>query len=272
MSIRSVCAVLVGVLLYALPASAEAKLSVGEIDLLFRQANDAFQQANALSKNPEGAKKLYEKAILIYEKIVNEGRIENAKLYYNLGNAYFLKEDIGRAILNYRRALNLDRADQNIRKNLEFARDRRIDKVPVKAEKRVVQTLFFWHYDFSLKTKFVLSCTFFAIVCVSLTAMVWLGRSAPATAAAVICVVLMMSFFVSEVLEARERASKTSGVIIAEQVVAHQADWESSPPSFKEPLHAGTEFELIERRRGWVHIRLSDDSDGWVPIDSAELI
>ena len=272
MIVRHVRAVF-AILFSLLPAvSAEAKLSREQVYSLFNQANEAFRKANSTTDDRSQAERLYEKAILSYERIINDGHIQNAKLYYNLANTYFLKGDIGRAIVNYRRAEKIDNADANIRKNLAFARSRRIDKVELETEKRVLQTLFFWHYDFSTRTKFMLTCLFFAAVCISLTVVVWFGRIAPATVTAVVCGILTICFLVSVVFETRERAGRVCGVITAEEVVAHQADWQNSPPSFKEPLHAGTEFDLIESRPGWLHIRLSDGSDGWISDDSADLI
>ncbi|MHC4312465.1 MAG: tetratricopeptide repeat protein [Planctomycetota bacterium] len=121
---------------------------------LFSQANQSFREANS-AKNPQQAEKLYEKAILAFKRIINEGRIKNAKLYYNLANAYFLKGDIGNAILNYRRAEKLDDSDANIQKNLTFARGRRIDKVVTKTEKRVLQTLLSFYSPASSLVLFV---------------------------------------------------------------------------------------------------------------------
>jgi hypothetical protein len=239
---------------------------------LFSQANQFFREANSATNDPETARKLYEKAILNYEKIINYGRIKNPKLYYNLANAYFLKDDIGRAILNYRRAESLDKADTNIQKNLAFARSRRIDKVPVKPEKRILETLFFWHYDFSLRTKFLVTCIFFALVCIISIVMLWRGKLTGLFAAAAICGILTVCFLSSVVVEARSRANIISGVITAGQVVARQGDGPNYPASFKDPLHAGTEFNLLERRPGWFHVRLSDDSDGWIPDNAADLV
>jgi len=54
--------------------------------------------------------------------------------------------------------------------------------------------------------------------------------------------------------------------------VAYQGDGQNYPPSFKAPLHAGTEFELVEHRPGWFHIKLADGSDGWIPQSAAEII
>ena len=263
---------LILLLLFCLAAPCRSVLPNEQIYSLFNQANQFFREANTIANDPEQAQRLYEKAILNYEKIISDGQIRNSKLYYNLGNAYFLKEDIGRAILNYRRAERLDKADTNIQKNLAFACSRRIDKVKVKTEERVLQTLFFWHYDFSIKTKFVVTCIFFAIVCISLTVMIWHGKNAPCVVSAVICGLLTACFLSSVVLETWTRANRVYGVITVQEVIARQGDGQNYPESFKDPLHAGTEFNLLERRSGWFHIRLSDNSDGWIPDNSADLI
>jgi hypothetical protein len=261
-----------GVLSDCLAAPGRSVLPKEQVYSLFNQANQFFREANTTSNDPDKARKLYEKAILNYEKIISDGRIKNSKLFYNLGNAYFLKEDIGRAILNYRRAQNLDKADTNIQKNLAFARSRRIDTVEVKTEERILETLFFWHYDFSIKTKFLVTCLCFAIFCISATVILWRGRAAPRIATAAICGLLTVSFLASVTLETRSRANTICGVITDQQVVARQGDGPNYSESFKDPLHAGTEFDLLERRSGWFHIMLSDDSDGWIPDNAADLI
>ena len=246
---------------------------------LLGEANAAFQQANAAT-DPERAEPLYEKAILLYEKIIADGGIHNAKLYFNLANAYLLTEDLGRAILNYRRAETLARGqavlrggwDLNLRKNLAFARSRRIDRVEIGAEKRVLETLFFWHYDFSLATRFLLACLAFATLSLALTAMLWLGRGPATLATAVVAGVLLTAFVVSITVEANYRARTCFGVITAPEVVARQGDGPNYPASFKDPLHAGTEFELIEQRPGWLQIELADGSDAWIPDTTAERV
>lgn len=267
------CLVLWVLMLGSVPAaSAGAQLPHEQLYSLLNEANTAFQQANAAVANPDRAEELYGKAILLYEKIIDQGGIRNAKLYCNLANAYFLTNDLGRAILNYRRAEQLDRSDVNVRNNLAFARSQRIDKVAVKAEKRMLETLFFWHYDFSLRTKFLLACFLFAVGCVTATAMLWLGRG-PATATiAVLSVILFCCLLVSVAVEAHRRGRTIHGVVTASEIVARQGDGPSYPPSFKDPLHAGTEFMLVEQRPGWFHIELSDGSDAWVPADTADLV
>ncbi len=253
-------------------AAGQAGLSKEQIYSLFDQANQAFRQANSTTNNSDKAKALYETAILSYEKIINDGHVKNPKLYYNLANTYFLSEDIGRAILNYRRAEKLDRTDADIQKNLAFAQSRRMDKVKTNTENRVLQTLFFWHYDFSVKTRFILACACFAILCIILSVMIWLGRGAPTMITAVVMSILLACFIVSITIESSHQASRICGVIVAPEVVARQGDGQTYSPSFEQPLHAGTEFDLVEQRQGWMHIKLSDESDGWIPQTTAELI
>jgi len=269
---RNVSILLMCLLLLWLASPADAALSTEQIQSLFESANQFFRQANSLADSPEEAKRLYEKAILNYEKIISDGEVRNPKLYYNLGNSYFLGGDIGRAILNYRRAEMLNKTDTNIQKNLAFARSRRIDKVAVKTEERILKTLFFWHYDFSLRTKFLIACILFAVVCIIFTVMTWRGRAFHWLVTAAISGLLTICFVGSVVVETRARANQIVGVITADEVVARQGDGRNYPESFKDPLHAGTEFDLIERRPGWLHVRLSDDSETWIPDNSAELI
>ena len=258
---------------------------------LLQEANTAFQQANAAG-DPDVAKPLYDKAILLYEKLIDRGGVHNAKLYYNLANAYLLKDDLGRAILNYRRAAKQDGADLNIQKNLAFARSRKLDRVETSTEKRVLGTLFFWHYDFSLKTKLLLAAAFFAALCTALILAIWmrsarpfgLGQqaavnppSAPRAApwpvwVAALCGVLFICLLVSVFVETKRAAAVRPGVITAAAVVARQGDGPNYPPSFKDALHTGLEFELLEQRPGWLHIRLSDGTDAWIPDETAGLV
>ena len=250
---------------------AKADLSLEQKKTFFEQANDYFTQANS-TNDSEKAKELYQKAILNYNKIIDDGNVKNAKLYYNLANTYFLNGNIGKAILNYRRAELLDGSDENIKKNLAFARSKRTDVIATNTEKRILQTLFFWHYDFSIKTKFIMTCVLLGILFLCGAFGVRFGLKGPLLVGIVICVILVVCFLSSIAVETRNQSRITNGVITAEEVIAHQADWQDSPPSFKEPLHEGTEFELIESRPRWYHIKLSDDSDGWIPSDAAELI
>lgn len=79
-----------------------------DINLLFVKAGANYQTEN------------YMDAIKQYETILNFG-FESASVYFNLGNAYFKSEKLGKALLNYERALRLDPRDPDIVANLGFA-------------------------------------------------------------------------------------------------------------------------------------------------------
>lgn len=260
------------ILIMMISAAAAGEISEQEIYSEFRLANEAFGQGNLASADAEAAQRHYTEAVLHYEKIIAAGGVKNAKLYYNLGNAYLLKNDIGRAILNYLRAVKLEPANGDIRKNLDFARSRRVDKVQIKTQRRVLQTLFFWHYDLSVKVRLVLGCLFFGLLFVGLTVVVWRGKRAGIVPGCVIMGILVICFGGSVAAERVFTAQQVCGVIVAESVVARQGDGANYPESFKKPLHGGTEFDLIKDRPGWLHILLADGSDGWVPDTSAELL
>jgi hypothetical protein len=84
--------------------------------------------------------------------------------------------------------------------------------------------------------------------------------------------ILTICFLASLIVESGSKSGRVCGVVTAKEVVARQGDGQNYSPSFKEPLHEGTEFDLLENRAGWLHIKLSDDSDGWIPDSSADLI
>lgn len=104
------------------------------------------------------------------------------------------------------------------------------------------------------------------------TIMLWFGRFAWGKVVTTVMAIVLICCFSSVLIETIQSSKNIPGVIMAEQVIARQGDSDNYPQSFKYPLHAGTEFELIESRTGWLHIRLSDNSDAWIPNTSADLI
>src|SRR5437870_11133970 len=87
-------------------------------------AASAIAQPNAefAKANQEYAQGHFKEAISGYEALVRAGQW-SANLFYDLGNAYFRAGDFGRAILNYERALALDRHHPEATANLQIARD-----------------------------------------------------------------------------------------------------------------------------------------------------
>ena len=63
-----------------------------------------------------------------------------------------------------------------------------------------------------------------------------------------------------------------AGVIVAEEVVVRKGNGESYTPQLPQPLHAGTEFIVLEERGSWLAIQLDNGISGWIRRDSATLL
>jgi hypothetical protein len=197
--------------------------------------------------------------------------VRNGLLYYNIGNAYFRMGDLGRAILNYRRARLYTPHDPNLLENLQYARSRTADRIEEKEETRALQTVLFWHYDLSTRARAVLFAVFFVPFWIGAAARLFLARAAPRWLLGVlgaVALALLMSLAAEEYASSRNVA----GVILDPEVVARKGDGEAYEPSFKAALHAGTEFVLIEERGEWRNVELADGRSCWLPAKSVGLV
>jgi tetratricopeptide (TPR) repeat protein len=243
-----------------------------EKEELFRQGAEYFHQATEIGESdPAAARDLYAKALLRLERLVEEGNVKNGKLFYNIGNIYFLLDDIGRAILNYRRAEQYIPNDPNLAKNLSYARSKRQDKLETKDQKRILQTLFFFHYDLGVHVRLLLFGIFY--VSLWLFAAIKIFSKRPFTSWALsLAFIFTLLFGGSLFMEKRQSSMNTIGVVLSPEVIGRQGDAESYQPSFEDPLHAGTEFLLLEDRGAWWQIELPDGRSSWIPEKTGELV
>lgn len=247
----------------ALPGRGELEELLGEAEALFRQANETA------ADNPEAAKDLYEKSLMRYERIANT--VSNGRLYYNIGNIYFKLGNIGQAILNYKKAEQYMPNDRNLKRNLDFVLSRRADRVEQSEKARILHALFFWHYETSFSARSRLFFVFFALTW--LAASLRLFYHAPALNRLIlVSAILAGIMLVSLSAESVTLAKTKPGVIINEKVTARKGDGEAYEKSFEQPLHAGTDCTLIEKRGNWTRIRLTDGVECWVPSESVEFV
>jgi tetratricopeptide (TPR) repeat protein len=257
-----------GVFQALLPA---ASLGEPDVQKLFAEANESFRRGNELSRtDPVAARNAYRAAVIRFESIVEDGGVENGKLYYNIGNAYFRLNDLGRAILNYRRAEQFLSGDVNLTENLRYARSRRVDQIEQNQEAQVLETLLFWHYDLSPGTRTWIFAVFFTAFWALAALRLFFAERVPRAALAV-CGGVALLFLGSLVWDTASNKGG-DGVILAEQVIARKGDGDTYEPSFNEPLHAGTEFELLDDRGDWYQVELADGQRCWIPSASAGLV
>jgi tetratricopeptide (TPR) repeat protein len=235
------------------------------------QANRAFEQA-LTSPTSQDAQGYYQQAITGYEQLIAAG-IHNAKLYYNLGNAYFRLNDLGHAILHYRRGLRLEPGNRRLQANLSYARSQRLDQIEVSGQPQhaLLPQLFFWSDELSIPAQWTLALLGYGLAwgC-AFAHLIWRRASLLWGLAGTIffCLIFASSAWLTQ----SQHTTRPAGVIVAEEVVVRKGNGESYTPQLPQPLHAGTEFVVLEARGSWLAIQLDNGTSGWIRRGSAALL
>jgi tetratricopeptide (TPR) repeat protein len=241
-----------------------------DLSLLLEEGAIYFRRAVAES-DAEAARELYLQALLRFEWIVHEGGVENGRLLYNIGNIYYRLGELGKAILHYRRAEYYIPGDPNLRHNLRYIRSLRLDSVGVSYPSRVFAILSFRNTPLSPRRHLQLFALFFASAWIF--GALFLLRRKRWKSVAIVCSALAAVFIFSSLIGVELGwRNRREGVVTVKEVVARRGDGEMYESSFQEPLHDGTEFNVLDEREGWYLIQLSNGGTGWIPVDSAELI
>ena len=241
-------------LLSCVPLSAN---SVNMIQEAVREYTEGLE-----TSEPELRTERFRRAQRLFQQVIADQRAENVELYTGLGNAALLSEQLGVAILAYRRALDIEPGHDRARQNLNYARQLLPEWVPRPRSGTVLDTFFFWHRTLSRSGRsllaslcFVLAAALFAI------AIRWRRPWARNTAllpAATWVILMALSVW------GRWSPDAESAIVTAPEVVARSADSAGAPARFAQPLPAGTEVRIIEDRQKWVRIRLANGRDAWV--------
>ncbi|MGC8865354.1 MAG: tetratricopeptide repeat protein [Bacteroidales bacterium] len=229
------------------------------------QASELPPQTMIDSATSAYTKGHYEAAIYWYEKVIATGN-ESAALYYNLGNAWFKRNEMAPAIYYYEKALLLDPSDEDILFNLKVANSRIVDKIDV------VPDLFFERWWKSLYTLFTgdtwawLSLIFLALF---LAALGWfllsnrpgLKRTGFYSALLFLLMGVLSYTFASK--NHYRQTHHTHGIIFEPSVTVKSSPDENSVDLFV--LHEGTKVQLSDSLNSWVKIKIANGSVGWIP-------
>lgn len=222
-------------------------------------ADTTFARANA-----DYAAGKYTSAIEGYESLVKNGHW-NASVFYDLGNAYFRKNDLGRAILNYERALALDPAQPEARANLQLVRDRA----------RALELRIGWaeqHLDFLTRDQYtwLAAIAFWGAVAIGLG----LNFSKRRQVVWTFTLVLSGAIAAGAAAAAYQLESGSSGrdvaIVVDKDVSARLAATESVGAVLILP--PGSEIKILSTRGSWDYAALPNDQLGWIPHGSAERV
>lgn len=238
---------------------------------LVRRGADLFARANALGPDrPAEAAAGYAAAAECLESAAASSD-RGGKLLYNLGNAYLLAGDVGRAVLNYRRAELALGDEPNLRRNLALARRMRTDRIAPADRWRGLKTLLFWHYDVGRPARMVAFGICYVLVWF-LAAWRLVRPRARVGWAICLCAAIVVLAGGSLAAESGWLGGRTEGVIVAAETAARTGDGDQGQAAFDGPLHAGTEFTLVEKRRRWMHVELTDGRRCWIRTRAAGLV
>ena len=256
--------------LMAQPSSHPRETSRAQLALQLSTALESFDRGSALLNSaPEDAMAAFRQARDMFQTVVDAG-IDNEQLYYNLGNTHLRLGEIGKAIAAYRRAERLRPNDQRLIANLRFARSLTRDHIEPTGQQTFLRTVFFWHYSWPPRTRKTAAMIGYGLFWLFLTVRALFPR-VRITYPALVCLLLWMALGLSVTIDLLSRSGSAEGVLVANDVVVRKGNSRGYDPQFKQPLHEGVEFKVLEQRGGWLLIELADGNQGWVRTREVEL-
>ncbi|HHE55049.1 MAG TPA: tetratricopeptide repeat protein [Caldithrix abyssi] len=247
-----------GLLLILLVAMGQAQPQ--EVEHLFRQGNTAFQQGN------------YQQAIEFYQKILDAG-YESGELYYNLGNAYFKTNQLGKARLFYERAQRLMPDDEALKENLLILQSRLIDKIKKPPRFFLSVWLESLLKAFSLNVLAWLLIAFFWLTVLSLAFYLYWKKQRKQERGKPLVLLSLLLLLFSGVLftdKAYRFENEKYGVILKPTVTVFSEPRDQSTEIFV--IHEGTKVMILRTSHEWFEIKLEDGKTGWVPQNTLEII
>ncbi len=229
-------------------------------DTLYYKANQLYQEGR------------YEESIELYESVLVAG-FESASLYYNLGNACFRSNKLGKARLYYEKSLKLNPEDEDTQTNLIYLEGLLADRFEVVPEiffkkwiKSAISSLSADKWAYLSIFSFVISI-FALIVYLLLRQIMWRKSG---FIISIIALLLSLSSLGAAWKQNRLIVNSDSAVVIDLSVNVNSTPSETGTGLFI--LHEGAKVWLEDNTTGWQEIRLSDGRKGWVPEGSIQTI
>lgn len=215
---------------------------------LFGQANQLYQEEK------------FGDALKVYQQIEELG-LSSSDFHYNIGNAYYKNQELGHAIFHYEKGLRLSPKNQDLKTNLDFARQEiefKADTYPLIFYKKWLKNII---DTFGSKIWFAL-----AIILSWLT--LWIAykflfdkkRSLFFSGfAALLCSLIFLIFALTKY---NWENRNDLAIILSEIEQIKTAPSADSQTQFK--LSAGNKVDIVEVFDDWAKIELDDGKEGWI--------
>ncbi|MCL6582127.1 MAG: tetratricopeptide repeat protein [bacterium] len=223
-----------------------------------RQINDQLRQAHEYYRRGE-----YDLAAGSYLDLIHRG-YQDAAIFYNLGNAYFKKGELGWAILFYEKARRLLPRDEDIRENLTYAHSLTIDKIESKPSELL--SLVDKAINFLSPNELTVAAASIYLILIVIGMLIIWKKEHPVRKRLLCLLAIFATIFIlaAGVLFYRiwELEVAQIGVITAKVVEVKSGPEENLATLFS--LHEGTTFSIQQQRGDWLQIAIKNGLNGWV--------
>jgi tetratricopeptide (TPR) repeat protein len=229
-------------------------------------ARAAYAEALSTSERGERTRR-FEETERLYRALVTQ-MPDRPELLSDWGNAALGAGDLGTAVLAYRRALQFDQGLVRAQKNLDWVRHQMPEHLVPSSDVSAVDSLFFWHSDWSLAKRHLVAAIAFAAFILMITP--WgLRYEGAMRRLAIVPLLLFVATFASAILEpSRDNAA----VIVQDGETLYSADSQGAPAAMSAPLSGGLEVTVRERRGRWTQVALADGTTGWLSTSAVTTI
>jgi len=215
---------------------------------------------------------MYDSALNVYHLIEKEN-LESSELFYNMGNAYFKKNNITSAILYYEKARKLAPNDEDIDYNLSIANSMIVDKI-----ERVPELFFkkWWNYFYNIfnaNTWTIISLISWFILVIFI-GMFIISKSRNTRKLAFYFGLLFLFTSVATFGLASQKyyygKEQREAIIFTPTITVKSSPTTNAVDLFV--VHEGTKIYILDEVQEWVKIRIPDGSIGWLPVNSLKKI
>ena len=227
--------------------------------------SEQFHEANQLYS--EGR---FQQAAELYEDLLKSGAA-SGEIYYNLGNAYFRLNQLGRAILSYERALRLSPQDEDLLANLSYVQSLLEQAQPAEELRWAERAALAFGSLFSPSGWAIAVVACWNLLFILLLLALFVARiRRPAVRLAWAAGFVTAFCFVLAFTRIASAARGQEGVVIQREVDVRYSPTLLGAVAFQ--LHEGIKAKVIRCEGQWCYIRLTQDKSGWVERGMIEII
>ncbi len=213
----------------------------------------------------------YNDAIDKYESILNNG-YESTELYYNLGNAYYRAEYIGKSIWAYSNALEISPRNSDIAHNLSIANTRIVDRIEM-PKSFIFITIYRYIKSIMTTNEWILFGSFLIFIkSIHFTGMrlgFYLGKMYKMTSTLLISLIMIVHIFAMDSYIDKQR--KNTAIVISNNVNAYSGPFYGDNSKLFQ-INEGIKVNISNQQEDWAEIILIDGKKGWISSESILLI